>query len=306
MWVMQPRHLQVQVSLRLKRSHRVLRSSRCVPVSAPEQATMSVASGDDGDGGVAHRASAYERPVDYASVHGSEPLSVPDRECECPSGPVIKLGRRRDVLVAIVSLRTIGTDRSPVSTPASPPWTLPSPRSGDPAREAGRDSPRWGVPGSVPAGVGFAVPGKRSRPGSTNVQYTPSPSARPARRRKRFWNVRKSSGANRPYIKSDFRRRAAAASGISAPSTFFVSVRIAISPRVNEGDEMVFESSVRCRVSVLSMGVMTPPSRVVNRADIVEGKTNIDESSAIALWQATGAASSASNKVKWGKGRGQQ
>ncbi len=59
---------------------------------------------------------------------------------------------------------------------------------------------------------------------------------------------------------------------------------------MNEGDEMVFESSVRCRVSVLSMGVMTPPSRVVNRADIVEGKTNIDESSAIALWQATGAA----------------
>ncbi len=71
---------------------------------------------------------------------------------------------------------------------------------------------------------------------------------------------------------------------------------------MNEGDEMVFESSVRCRVSVLSMGVMTPPSRVVNRADIVEGKTNIVESSAIALWQATGAAI-ARPTGKMGKGK---
>ncbi len=68
---------------------------------------------------------------------------------------------------------------------------------------------------------------------------------------------------------------------------------------MNEGDEMVFESSVRCRVSVLSMGVMTPPSRVVNRADIVEGKTNIDESSAIAPMASNGRGDSASNKVKW-------
>lgn len=52
-------------------------------------------------------------------------------------------------------------------SPSGSPCLMSGSRSTDGAREVVLDNPRRGVPGAVPAGVGFAVPRKRSRPGST-------------------------------------------------------------------------------------------------------------------------------------------
>lgn len=89
-------------------------------------------------------------------------------------------------------------------------------------------------------------------------------------------------------MRSDLSRRAAAATGISALSTFLVSLRIAVRLAGKDGEESVSDNSVRCSVRLASIGERTSERRVVNIADIDDGKKNIDAKRAMALCMVIG------------------
>ena len=141
-----------------------------------------------------------------------------------------------------------------------------------------------GVLGLESAGV----MGNFSRIGSISEKYIPMPLALTVILLAISCKWRKSPGANRPYIKSLWMRRAEAARGTRAPSDCLTDAVIEVTIEAKEGESVGVLSSLRLSSKDFERGDNTSWSLAVNWAEIVEGNIKMDERREIAEWKAKG------------------